>query len=70
MTDLPTPNTETHYHVMDGRARFDTDRAAVLSVADTLDEAMSDRKMFGGDSVITKVTSVGREIVKREVLDV
>jgi len=45
---------DSKYWVMDGRARYDIEKALVLSTCSSLEEAKEDLEMFG-DAVIVDV---------------
>jgi hypothetical protein len=56
------------YLVMDGRARYDIDRALVCTVAETLEEARADRPMYG-DAAIVEAELVGNELRNLRLLE-
>lgn len=58
---------ERVYFVYDGRAAFgDTDRAIVLVTADSLEEAIEDRKYFG-DSVVYSYATGGKYLTDKRL---
>ena len=46
---------DVYYCLMDGRAAYDIDRAAILETCSTYKEAMKSVTDFGGDTCIVKV---------------
>jgi hypothetical protein len=45
----------TVYAIMDGRARYAPDEALVMSVSDTLEEALQEKALYG-DAVVMECT--------------
>lgn len=61
--------TRYQYAVMDGRALIDIESATMLSICDSLDEAISDAALTGGDdSVIVRYEVVGQQLLNPEIV--
>lgn len=53
----------TYYYLMDGRANFDIDKAAVLETCDTIDEAMNSINNYGTDTCLVRVSNNNEQLL-------
>jgi len=59
----PTQEEREQYWLMDGRAVFDIDKAIVLEVCETYQEAWSNRNDYGADTCIVLVADGGHTLL-------
>lgn len=58
-----------HFVIYDGRYIDAPDDAFILSVCDSLEEAIAEAPDFGNDCVIVKETSINNVIVESEIIE-